>query len=623
MTASPAPTLDPQPSLARRVLRKVLPYGVRHALFRARRSLRSLRRAVAPPQNRAAWIDQPVSGATVDGPVLSVRGWALFESGMPSRIEVRLGGELLGLARLGVPRFDVAATYRSPDAGFSGFELDAFLGNVGRGSDRHLLTVVCHGVGGEIAEAAPLSLRLAALPPPPSLQPTSKRRLLAVTHQLDLGGGQLYFHDLLSGLAVQYGFEITLVSPVDGVLRQRAQELGLTVELIAHWGERSAPAYEVRQAELVAWAREHAFDAVLVNTLSAFGGADLAGRLSLPCLWAIHESFPLELFWWAGYGRRGVAHAVKACAVRALRNSTALIFEAQATRALFEPDADSDRRLHIPYGVDIDGIDTFRAGNERERTRSRLGIQPSEFLILCIGTVQPRKGQNLLLRAFQDVASKYRGAKLVFIGDLGDGHGRGLREYASRSAAAARVQILPVVENVYEWYRAGDLLVCASDVESMPRSILEAMAFELPVLGTDIFGLPELIQDGVTGYLFQPNDRGALVSALCRSLGDPPERRREIAAAARSMVCRRHDVSGFVTAYAVLLDGLFADRAASPRSLLARWSGADGHVVVEGADGGGRAGDPLPAPPWFASASGPIPADRQTTETPSPAAEKG
>lgn len=564
-TASPEPATDPRPSLARRVIRRVLPYQLRHALFRARGSLSSLMRATAPPKDRAVWIDQPVSGAIVRGSVLLVRGWALFESGMASRVEVRLGGELLGRARLAVPRLDVAASYRSPDALFSGFELDAFVGDVGRGPDAPWLTVICHGVDGEIAEAAPLLLRLEEPATPPCPQPASKRKLLAVTHQLDLGGGQLYFHDLLSGLAVHHGFEITLLSLGDGVLRQRAEELGMTVELIAPWGQRSAKTYEERQAELVAWARKREFDAVLVNTLTAFGGADLAGRLSLPCLWAIHESFPMELFWFAAYGRGGVSPAVKACAERALRNSTALIFEAQATRALFEPNADPDRRLHIPYGIDIDGIDTFRAENGREPIRRRLGIRPSEFVILCVGTVQPRKGQNLLLRAFEDVASKYREAKLVFVGDLGDGHGRSLRERAASGAMAARVQVLPVVENVYEWYRAGDLLVCASDVESMPRTVLEAMAFELPVLVTNVFGLPELVQDGVSGYLCQSNDRLSLAAALARSLGDPPQRRLEIAAAARSMVCQRHDASGFVNAYAALLNGLSARRAGPHR----------------------------------------------------------
>jgi glycosyltransferase involved in cell wall biosynthesis len=552
------------------VVRRVLPYRVRQALFRARRSLTLLSRPAAPPADRAVWIDQPASGATVRGSVLLVRGWALFASGMASRVEVRLDGELLGLARLAVPRLDVAATYGSADALFSGFELDAFVGNVGRGSGRPWLTVVGHGAAGETAQADPLLLRLEAPPPTPPLRTEDRRRLLAFTHQLDLGGGQLYFHDLLSGLAVQHGFEITLMSLGDGVLRRRAEELGLTVKLIAPWGQRSADDYEARQAELVASVREGAFDAVLVNTLTAFGGADLAGRLSLPCLWAIHESFPLELFWWAGYGSGGVAPAVKACAERALRNSTALIFEAQATRALFARHADSDRLLHIPYGVDIDNIDTFRVGNARERIRGRLGIGPAEFLILCVGTVQPRKGQNLLFRAFQDVAPRHPDARLVFVGDLGDSHGCSLRERVASSPVAARVQVLPVVDNVYEWYRAGDLLVCASDVESMPRTVLEAMAFELPVLGTDVFGLPELIQDGATGYLCQANDRLSLASALARSLGDPPQRRLEIAAAARSMVCLRHDVNGFVTAYANLLDGLCGSRGAGGRDPLAQ-----------------------------------------------------
>ena len=53
-----------------------------------------------------------------------------------------------------------------------------------------------------------------------------------------------------------------------------------------------------------------------------------------------------------------------------------------------------------------------------------------------------------------------------------------------------------------------DLLVCASDVESLPRTVLEAMAWELPVLATAVYGLPELIEDGETGWLCRPARRG-------------------------------------------------------------------------------------------------------------------
>jgi glycosyltransferase involved in cell wall biosynthesis len=113
----------------------------------------------------------------------------------------------------------------------------------------------------------------------------------------------------------------------------------------------------------------------------------------------------------------------------------------------------------------------------------------------------------------------------------------------------------------------------------MPRSVLEAMAFELPVLGTDVYGLPELIRDGVTGYLCQPNDRLSLIAALSRGLDDPPQRRRTIAAAARELVCQRHSVSGFVNAYATLLNSLIPHRA-------------EEHGPGHSADGGARTADP-------------------------------
>ena len=63
-----------------------------------------------------------------------------------------------------------------------------------------------------------------------------------------------------------------------------------------------------------------------------------------------------------------------------------------------------------------------------------------------------------------------------------------------------------MVLDTYPWYRAADLLVSASDIESLPRSVLEAMCFRVPVLATSIFGLPELISDGETGFLFEPGD---------------------------------------------------------------------------------------------------------------------
>ena len=75
----------------------------------------------------------------------------------------------------------------------------------------------------------------------------------------------------------------------------------------------------------------------------------------------------------------------------------------------------------------------------------------------------------------------------------------------------------------YKWHGVSDVLVCASDLESLPRVVLEGMAFETPVLATDVFGLRELIEDGKTGYLCEARDVASLARGLRRVLA--PSRR--------------------------------------------------------------------------------------------------
>jgi glycosyltransferase involved in cell wall biosynthesis len=112
--------------------------------------------------------------------------------------------------------------------------------------------------------------------------------------------------------------------------------------------------------------------------------------------------------------------------------------------------------------------------------------------------------------------------------------------------------------DVQDWYGISDLLVCASDIESLPRAVLEAMAWELPVLATSIFGLPELIADGETGWLCEPRDVGALAAALDRVLGQPAEARREVGRRGRRRLEQRHGLDQYCARIAGLLDEVTA-----------------------------------------------------------------
>jgi len=88
--------------------------------------------------------------------------------------------------------------------------------------------------------------------------------------------------------------------------------------------------------------------------------------------------------------------------------------------------------------------------------------------------------------------------------------------------------------------------------------VLEAMWWETPVVATAIFGLPELIEHGRTGWLCEPRDVGALAGALDAAFGTPAAELRAIAAAARAHVVEHHDMARYASECAELLRAVCA-----------------------------------------------------------------
>ena len=196
-------------------------------------------------------------------------------------------------------------------------------------------------------------------------------RLLVVTHQLGLGGGQLYLTELLRRLLVELDISCLVVSPQDGPLRAELEDLGATVHVCGDYPVASPGRYEAALLELAALARDHGANVAVVNTMGAFIGADLARRLSIPAVWAIHESYPLDEYWLAAYGPDGIDPYVKGQAVDALGEAAALVFEADATRREYEPYTDRDRLLTVPYGITVADVDRYRADTDRRRAAPR------------------------------------------------------------------------------------------------------------------------------------------------------------------------------------------------------------------------------------------------------------
>ena len=529
-------------------------------------------------------IDAPEEGQVAEcDSLVRVSGWVTCKDGPIARVEVFVNYVACGRARLGVARPDVATWLSNPEACVSGFEMLIDLGALDVSGEhvrvaiwvetlhgqRHLLNQVTLGLRDrpeQETEPDPVeSIRLA--------RRTVRRgeiRLLVFTHHLGLGGGQLYLFELLRVLSETRNFEATVVAPTDGVLRKATEALGIPVVINGPHPVGGIQEYESRQAVLGAWARAAGFNAVLANTFNCFPGVDLAGRLGLPAVWAIHESFTLSAFWHAAYGSIDAVHPrVRAHAEAALKSAAVVVFEAEATRDLFVRHGDSRRFVTIPYGIDLEGIDRYAAQVTKLEARRQLQLPEDATILLCLGTIEPRKAQGALAQAFATIASRNPEAVLAFVGAGRDASSEALRDFVRGTGLASQVRIAPVTPNIYPWYRAADALVCPSDVESLPRTALEAMAFSVPVIATRVFGLPELIDDGVTGYLCEPRDTRELIDVMSRFLSTTPDEREAVGAAAAALVRERHDSRGYSDAYYRLLQSLLEDPKRIPASVLA------------------------------------------------------
>jgi glycosyltransferase involved in cell wall biosynthesis/GT2 family glycosyltransferase len=183
----------------------------------------------------------------------------------------------------------------------------------------------------------------------------------------------------------------------------------------------------------------------------------------------------------------------------------------------------------------LNGIDHERFRRDRSReaaVRASLGVRPGEVVIGSVGRAARQKRFDLLLRAFAEVARRRPGLRLLI---AGDGEERPSLERLADDLGVGRAALLGHRADIAELHHAFDLFVQSSDYEGTPNAVLEAMAFETPLVATTAGGTAQLVEDGVHGLLLAPGDASALARRIEKALADPEGRRRR-AEAARARV---------------------------------------------------------------------------------------
>lgn len=174
-----------------------------------------------------------------------------------------------------------------------------------------------------------------------------------------------------------------------------------------------------------------------------------------------------------------------------------------------------ERLEYLPYGVDLE---RFRppTPSERGAARGSLGLAPEGFVAVCCAYFYPPKrlvhrgvgikGHDLLLRAWAAFQSSHRQGTLLLAGGgywaKGDDYMRSLQVLADRLGVADSVRWLGAVADVREVYRAADVSVCPSRSENLGAAA-ESAAMGLPIISSNVGGLPEVVQDGVTGWTYR------------------------------------------------------------------------------------------------------------------------
>jgi glycosyltransferase involved in cell wall biosynthesis len=181
-----------------------------------------------------------------------------------------------------------------------------------------------------------------------------------------------------------------------------------------------------------------------------------------------------------------------------------------------------EKAVAIQNGIDLGPF--LATGDQSESLRAEFGCGPEDVLIVTVGRLVWFKGLDILLDAIPSIAAPTGRAKFVIVGD--GPLRKPLLEQVTRLSLGDRVQFTGERRDVPAVLAAADVFVLPSVSEGLPISILEAMAAAVPVIATDVGGVPELVMDGETGVLVPARNKDALARAISRLAADPALRRR-------------------------------------------------------------------------------------------------
>jgi glycosyltransferase involved in cell wall biosynthesis len=167
----------------------------------------------------------------------------------------------------------------------------------------------------------------------------------------------------------------------------------------------------------------------------------------------------------------------------------------------------------------VEPPDYLMNDQQRRKMRASLGFDAEAIIIAVVASLTANKGHGLLISSFQQIFSTHPWIRLLIVGD---GPLRGqLETEVQRQQMDAAIVFTGIRKDVFELLQASDILVLPSIIrEGLSLALIEAMSACLPVVGTAVGGIPEVIEDGENGFLVSPGSSEQLAEALKKLVND-------------------------------------------------------------------------------------------------------
>ncbi|MBI3753107.1 MAG: glycosyltransferase family 4 protein [Deltaproteobacteria bacterium] len=199
-----------------------------------------------------------------------------------------------------------------------------------------------------------------------------------------------------------------------------------------------------------------------------------------------------------------------------------------------------EKIIAAPTGVDMR---IFNIDAAKDVLKKELNIDDDTNVIGTVAILRFKKGHHILIEAVPEVLKVFPKTVFVFAGD-GPQEGN-IKNKIKELNLTDKVFLLGLRQDIPDILKSLDIFALPTLQESLPQSVLQAMAMGKPVIGTKVGGVPEVVEDGTSGILVEPENPHALAEAIIGLLKDK-ERMKKMGDAGRKIVEEKYSVDAMV-----------------------------------------------------------------------------